>query len=204
MLQRLSYAYIVNKVFGTYLSFFVHPPAELYSIPGYVHPLEARFLYWLARRIQSGGLILEIGSFKGKSSAFLAAGLREGGRLVCVDTWCNDAMPYDAPSDVLPEFLANTRRFSDRIEIYRGRSSDVAARWVRSVDGLFIDGDHSYEACREDLRAWMPFVSPDGWIVFHDSGEPGVARAISEFFPTSHRSLGVYAWSIFAARRIVK
>jgi predicted O-methyltransferase YrrM len=201
MSRRLSTAYLESKVVHAYLRMFVHPPSELATIPGYLHPVEGRCLYWLAGKVPPGGLALEVGSFKGKSSVCLAAGLGDTARLACVDTWRNDAMPYDAQADVMPEFLQNTKRFSERIEPHRGRSAEIAASWTRPIDLLFIDGDHSYEGCSGDLRAWMPFVRPGGWVTFHDSSEVGVARAISEFLPRAHRSLEFRAWSIYAARK---
>lgn len=201
MLQRLSAAYLTSKIVHANLRLFVHPPSELYKVPGHFHPLEGRFLYWLASTLPSDGLAVEIGSFKGKSSVFLAAGLPKTARLACVDTWYNDAMPYDASADVLPEFLLNTHQFSDRLQPYRGRSAEVAAVWAQPIDLLFIDGDHSYEGCSGDLRAWLPFVRTGGWVAFHDSSVPGVSRAIAEFFPRPQRYLPLYAWSIFAARK---
>jgi predicted O-methyltransferase YrrM len=108
-------------------------------------------------------------------------------------------MPYDASADVMPLFLQNTEAYKEVIEIHRGTSVEVARQWSRPIDVLFIDGDHSYEGCRADLEAWLPFVQPGGWIAFHDSSEAGVERAISESFPKSRRSRELRVWSIFAA-----
>jgi predicted O-methyltransferase YrrM len=198
-IRRFSRGYFKTKAWEHYLKHFVHPPQSLDLIPGYLHPLEARFLFWLAGRIPERGLALEIGSFKGKSSANLAAGLKAGARLVCVDTWENKAMPYDPPVDVLPEFLRNVASYGDLIETHRGTSIEVARVWSRPLDLLFIDGDHSYEGCSTDLKAWLPFLKPGGWVAFHDSSEAGVARAIHELFPKWNQSSARCAWSVFAA-----
>lgn len=200
-MRRLSRKYLKCKLWERYLKFRVHPPQDLFSLPGYLHLLEGKFLYWLGSQVPAQGLALEIGSFKGKSSCFVAAGLPLDAKLVCVDTWYNDAMPYDSQNDVLPEFLYNTAPYQERIEPNRGRSLDVASVWSRPLDFLFIDGDHSYEGCSTDLKAWLPFVKKGGWIAFHDSGEPGVARAIAERLPPACRESECQAWSIFAARK---
>jgi predicted O-methyltransferase YrrM len=200
--SRLSQKYIAAKAWESYLKLMVHPPNSLAEIPGYLHPLEARFLYWLAGRVPKNGLALEVGSYKGKSTAHLASGLQPTARLACVDTWRNDAMPYDAVSDVLPEFLRNVDVYRNVIETHRGFSAEVASNWSLPLDLLFIDGDHSYEGCSSDLSAWLKFVRPSGWVVFHDSSEPGVAQAIAEQFPRTNRSMGLNAWSIFAARKL--
>ncbi len=198
-MSRLSRRYITTKAWETYLRVFVHPPAALISIPGYLHPVEGRCLHWLAGRVPKQGLALEVGSFKGKSTCFIASGLAPSAHLACVDTWHNDAMPYDPPGDYMSEFLENVSKYLDVIETHRGRSKDVSASWHRPIDLLFIDGDHSYEGCSTDLKAWLRFVRPGGWVAFHDSSEEGVAQAISECFPKTLRGPHLNAWSVFAA-----
>jgi predicted O-methyltransferase YrrM len=180
---------------------FVRPPERLFQVPGYLHPMEGRLLYWLGGKVPPGGLALEVGSFKGKSSGFLADALPASARLACVDTWRNDAMPYDAQADVLDEFRANLRPYGERVEVHQGRSAEVARGWTRQIDVLFIDGDHSYAGATGDLQAWLPFVRPGGWLAFHDAREAPVAAAIRDHFPPGRRSGGVWAWSIFAARK---
>ena len=51
-----------------------------------------------------------------------------------------------------------------------------------TIDFIFIDGDHSYEACKADIAAWAPLVKKGGVIAFHDFGSraDGVTRAIFE------------------------
>ncbi len=198
-MRRLNQRYVVGKFWETYLRLFVHPPDAVHKIPGYLHPLEQSFLYWLARRVPADGLALEVGSFMGKSSACLAAGLHQNARLACIDTWLNDAMPYDEKSDVMEEFLHNTSSYQDTIETHRGTSAEVAAKWNRPIDLLFIDGDHTYEGCSTDIKSWLPFVRRGGWVAFHDTGEIAVWQAISELFPKAHRRSARDAWSIFAA-----
>mmetsp|Transcript_27278 Transcript_27278/g.90693 ORF Transcript_27278/g.90693 Transcript_27278/m.90693 type:complete len:194 (+) Transcript_27278:660-1241(+) len=51
----------------------------------------------------------------------------------------------------------------------------------RSLDGVFIDGDHSYRQVVRDLAAWEPKVRPGGFLAGHDFGNhPDVARAVLE------------------------
>ena len=200
--NRLSYAYASGRLFPYYLRLAVKPPAGLDALPGYLTEEEGLCLHWLAGQVPPGGVALEVGSFKGKSSSYIASGLRAPGtRLACVDVWENRAMPYDPPEDVLPEFLRNVAPYRDRIEVHRGLSADVAARWPALLDLLFIDGDHSYEGCLADINAWLPHVRRGAFIAFHDTGQEGVARALRERFPRAARSLGVQAGSIFAARK---
>jgi hypothetical protein len=72
---------------------------------------------------------------------------------------------------------------SDRVEILRMDSLEAARRvGDRSLDFVFIDGDHSYVGCKRDIQAWAPKVKTDGWIGGHDYGPRwGVKRAVDEW-----------------------
>lgn len=199
--DKLSLSYVSQKVWESYLRVGANPPDSLFRIPGYLHPLEGRLLYWLAGRVPEGGTAVEIGSFKGKSSSFLAAGLVANARLYCVDTWQCDAMPYDNREDVFDIFKKHTSPYASRIVPRRGISEEVAANWQDPVDLLFIDGDHSYEGCLTDIRAWLGHVKSGGWVAFHDSREKGVVRAIDEMFPKEQQGIELRAWSILVIQK---
>ena len=54
-----------------------------------------------------------------------------------------------------------------------------------SLDFVFIDADHGYEAVRQDITDWTPKVKPGGWVGGHDYSPkfPGVIQAVKEAFP---------------------
>jgi len=146
--------------------------------------------------------MVEIGSYLGKSSSFIACGLREHAKLVCVDTWRNENFPDIKGQDCMQDFLNNMKSYHGRFEVARGKSEEVARQWNKPIDSLFVDGDHSYLGCSTDIKCWLPFVKPGGWVAFHDSSVVGVNRAFNEFFPKSMRlGLPRRIGSIFAARK---
>jgi predicted O-methyltransferase YrrM len=51
-----------------------------------------------------------------------------------------------------------------------------------SLDGVFIDADHTYEAVKMDIQNWMPKVRKGGILAGHDYVEtwPGVIEAVNE------------------------
>ena len=69
-----------------------------------------------------------------------------------------------------------------------GRSQDVGRHWPYRVDFIWVDGDHTYEGVREDIRVWAGYIGPGGVIAFHDyfDGEPpkhnpsGAGKAVRE------------------------
>jgi predicted O-methyltransferase YrrM len=58
-----------------------------------------------------------------------------------------------------------------------------------SLDAVFIDADHSYEAVKLDIQNWMPKVRKGGILAGHDYtySWPGVVRAVDELLPDAKR-----------------
>jgi predicted O-methyltransferase YrrM len=161
---------------------------------------ERGFLFQLASDLPSGANVVEIGSWMGASTCFLAAGMKgPEARLRAVDNFAGlstcgeDAAWYGrhfrrmGRTSTLEIFRENTRAlgFSGRVEPVVSDSLAAAGTLASlrgTVDLVFIDGDHAYEACRADIEAWTPFVRPGGVIAFHDFGSraSGVTQAIFE------------------------
>jgi hypothetical protein len=83
--------------------------------------------------------------------------------------------------------------------------SVIAARLVtnETLDFVFIDAEHSYEACKADIIAWYPKVRPGGFIGGHDyandefSFGETVKRAVDEMIPALGLTLELdanYTW----------
>jgi predicted O-methyltransferase YrrM len=128
---------------------------------------------------------VEVGSYLGASTAFIAfAATRIGGMVHAVDTWGNDVMGAEGKRDTLAEFQRNVAPFAHFIQTHRGWSLDVARTWSEACDLLFIDGDHHEEAVVADLRAWLPFLKPNGVLAMHDIDHPDVKRAFDRVIGT--------------------
>ena len=161
---------------------------------------ERGFLFQLASDAPADAQVIEIGSWMGASTCFLAAGLKgPAAKIQAVDnfqglsTCGEDAAWYRRHFQKLGA--------SSTLEIFQGNfaalglaalaepvvsdslaaAQKLAAR-RGAIDLIFIDGDHSYEACKADIGAWAPFVKRGGVIAFHDFGSraDGVTRAIFE------------------------
>ncbi|QOV90640.1 class I SAM-dependent methyltransferase [Humisphaera borealis] len=137
----------------------------------------------------SGSTAVEIGSHLGASACFLAAGLREvNGVLYCVDTWNNDAMGSEPTIDTYATFTDNIKDLVDIIRPVRMNSAHISREDLpKSLELVFIDGDHEYSAAAKDVEVTAWRVRPGGVMVFHDSvGTTGVGRAIGELLATGN------------------
>ena len=174
---------------------------------------EAELLYRLSAAACVFGRVVELGSYCGRSSIVLAAGLAGASSdpLVCVDTFRGSAEHQpgrrhfhpetlvDGVVDTQPAFVRNVQQAGllERIAVMRLSTLDAAAHLSGSIGLLFVDADHDYEAVRGDLRAWSPRIIDDGWVVIHDVGAwSGPTRAarpagrrVPPIRPVGHRSL---------------
>ena len=154
------------------------------KIHTYTNKRELRMLYKLAAACPHGAKVIEIGSYLGASSCYLAAGLAQvKGTLLCIDTWKNDAMPIKQ-QDTFEIFLKNTHVISHLVKPLRKNSQDLSDCDIQGYfDLILIDGDHSYEAVRNDFDQAQMWVAPDGVIALHDFSNQdydGVTRVVGE------------------------
>ncbi len=162
---------------------------------------EKLLLYRLAHSLRRGSVIVEVGSYLGGSSTFLAVAAKKRGCVVyCVDTWLNEGMS-EGQRDTYAAFLSNTQRFADEIRPLRGRSVEMAEKFSEPIELLLVDGDHSYSGCRSDLEAWLPKLESGGIVVFHDFGwAAGVQRTVQEMVKPIEESPGHVMENIYWAQ----
>jgi predicted O-methyltransferase YrrM len=142
---------------------------------------ERRKLYSLSVNKVS---IVEIGSYLGASACCFAAAINNTGSTVyCIDTWSNDSMT-EGNWDTWRSFRDNTRKYSSSIVPLRGWSTDMAkhlARYTKTIDLLFIDGAHDYDAVKADWDSYKAFLDIGSVVVFHDIGwAEGVQTVVNE------------------------
>ncbi len=151
-----------------------------WNIPTYTTNQELLKLYGLAKSLPEKSLAVEIGSYIGASSLLIAKGLTKNSKLVCIDTWQNDAMT-EGNWDSYQVFLQNTKAVEDRIKTIRNISVEAGRNFIEQTDFIFIDGDHSYEGVKKDVDIWFPKLKSGGIIVMHDIGwAEGVNKVITE------------------------
>ena len=148
-----------------------------------VSPDQERWLFRTARSLPGDANIVEIGSFKGRSTCCLAYGCMGSKRKVfAVDTFNGNSVDFHH-RDFFKEFKRNVeeRGLARYVEPLQGLSVDVAKRWHRPIHLLFIDGSHQYEDVLQDFQTFFPHVAPNGLVAFHDVEEqwPGPTQSMA-------------------------
>jgi predicted O-methyltransferase YrrM len=120
------------------------------------------------------GRVVEIGSYLGRSTIVLARAVADTGRepVVAVDPHTAAlGVGTLAPRDTRGEFLENitTAGVRDHVTLMHQTSVEAARDWDGEPVRLqFVDGWHTREAVREDVRSWAQWFTPDALVVFDD------------------------------------
>lgn len=136
--------------------------------------------------------LVEIGVFEGGSALALRRAMHPEATLTMIDPFVPDSVSGKRGSPSISRVVAGRCRRGET-RLLCDYSFNVAKQWNAPVDFVFIDGDHSEAACRQDFVDWEKFVQPGGVILFHDSrlGQPeeqpwmgaeGSTRAVNELF----------------------
>jgi len=139
-----------------------------------------------AQLLQEDGVVVEVGSYRGRSMSFLADGAKAGEVPVyCVDPWTFadltgpevDQEDDNVEAAFLTALAANGHGLVTQL---RGLSMDVLATWSRGPVGLlFIDGAHDTPSVRADLDGWTAHVPVGGTVVMHDMNYGPVYAAVA-------------------------
>jgi hypothetical protein len=153
----------------------------------------------------------EIGVHRGNFSKRILA--KWPGFLHLVDAWAHLEEYTDVTNGSNEDHSANYLATLEAVAPFNGRYaifkmlSNEAANCIRdgSLDWVYIDANHSYEACKEDLRLWWPKVKNGGLFSGHDylngvlpEGVFGVKQAVDEFIQGVSVIDGAWpSWYIF-------
>jgi len=127
-----------------------------------------------AQRVQT--TIVEIGAAYGGSSLLFLLNKKDSARLYSIDPFVVDSMDtFQATRGLcyghVVKALADVGQAerSSSWTLIPEYSYEAVKKWKLTIDALFIDGDHTYDAVKKDFDQWLPFVKKGGIIFFHDS-----------------------------------
>jgi len=143
------------------------------ELEGWMLDDQCRWLLDMAHWLPDGSTILEIGAFKGQSTACLGMGCKGTAKHVfALDTYRGNDTDFVVEAPFYTDWAATMARFdlAPWVTPCFGRSSAFYKYWVRPIEFLFIDGSHEYEDVLLDYENFYPRVAPGGIIALHDVG----------------------------------
>lgn len=139
-----------------------------HQLEGHITDREVRFLS-VAPFVQVNGEILEIGSFKGKSTIILAKSAMLAGHAK-IHACDPHELSFVEKEDLSEIFFNNLLQNSvlENVEFHRMKSTDLAVSWNKPLKMLWIDGDHSYKGAQADFTCYRGYLEPGAIVCFHD------------------------------------
>lgn len=156
-------------------------------------------------KVLEPNLVMEFGTFDGRTTINIANNLPINGKIITVD------LPFPDKPEGTPVKLKTKFRLADGIEdkndelgfvgvpklfenhMYKTSGkiqqiwSDTAmidpinSKWKNKVDLFFIDASHTYENCYNDSKIAYQIIKQYGIIIWHDyNGWPGVTKALDQ------------------------
>jgi predicted O-methyltransferase YrrM len=147
-------------------------------VEGWLSEAQAQRLWEAAQRVPRGGLLVEIGSFRGRSAIVMASALADGARMVAIDPHAGgDRGPQEIAAEAERgeadhrAFMANLRAagVESRVEHVRLLSSEAHDAVDGLIDVLYVDGAHRFAPARDDIVRWGARVRDGGTMLVHDS-----------------------------------
>lgn len=151
--------------------------ATVRDVPGWLSDDQARRLWERARELPDDASIVEIGSFRGRSTIVLALAAPRGAVITAID-------PHGGgdrgPQEIRPDselgdqdnaaFRANLEAagVADRVRHVRLYSSQALDSVSGQIDLLYVDGAHRYRPARDDIADWGARVADHGVMLIHD------------------------------------
>jgi predicted O-methyltransferase YrrM len=160
----------------------------LEGVEGWFSPEQVERVAARAAAVPSGGRIVEIGSFRGRSMIAIARSAVDGVEIVAIDPHAgNDRGPQEiegfeeeaAEDNVVFRRNLEKAGVAARVRHVRKFSHDAHHDVEGEIDVLHIDGAHRFGPARDDIRSWGARVAPGGSMLIHDSfSSVGVTGAI--------------------------
>jgi len=160
--------------------------------------MEKQYMY-LLKNTPENGTFVELGTWKGRSTTFLVTEMINQKRSIdfyAVDLFENDPNisdkkeidAYGKTFSILEEYIKNTKHISEYYTTIVSNSSEAANKFKdNSVDTIFIDAGHTYNAVKSDIVSWLPKIKIGGIIAGHDyrkSWKNDVIKAVNEILGT--------------------
>jgi predicted O-methyltransferase YrrM len=151
------------------------------DICGWMPEEDLKILSQWASEVPPNSIMVEIGSFLGRSSYTLAASTTPGTRLACFDRWTGWAAenpftdeeralwgyPIGGTPNSMDAFMKNVSTLSNICPYRVSCAADIQWKYGL-VDFVFIDASHKNPSDWEYIEFWLPLIKPGGHLCGHD------------------------------------
>lgn len=179
---------------------------DIKKFEGQLKDADVDRLHFLGTQVPENGVVVEIGCYRGKSTAAILSGMPKSAKLVAVDPWCLliHSNLYGT-MDVILKFREQIRPWQQQVVQIIGWPTEVVSFWNHTIDLLSIDLLKDYEGLSKVWNAWLPFCI--NRVASHDYCEntesiqyyPGVHKVLNEIvkpITTDHHwEKNSYTWS---------
>ena len=155
---------------------------------------------YVVDKYSSGSTFVEVGSWKGKSSAYMAVEIANSNKQIdfyCVDTWEGSTEhTYEQTQNLYYTFLHNMKDLKHLYTPLKMPSVDAAQLFDdESLDFVFIDASHEYVDVVADIKAWYPKIKKGGMLAGDDYSDawPNVQKAVQDSFSDFFVNEGCWA-----------
>ncbi len=168
--------------------------------------------YWiegledLCKLLGPEAVIAEIGCYSGESTEVFARNLK---MVFAIDPWksadgmdSEDTHNYTHKLDVAERVFDNRRaNFSNIFKLKGFDYEFIDIVPDKSLDAVYIDGNHYKEAVKKNIENWLPKVKDTGYICGHDYYDvtPGVVEAVDEAFGKPDYTFKDSSWAVIKA-----
>ena len=145
------------------------------AIEGYMISGQEEFLFQKVKSLAEDAVIVEIGSFKGRSTVAMGyACIGTQRKIYCIDTWDGNDSDF-SEREFFDIWQQNLQR--NHLEEYlvplQNYPHEILRQWNeltenKEIDFIFIDGSHQYLDVLKDFELSFSLVKDGGWIAFHD------------------------------------
>ena len=164
-------------------------------------PVECWILYNLAKL--SDGNIFEVGSWKGRSSSFMAKGIVDSGmssnrRLYCLDWFQGDKTCGSDPDRSAMEDSLNKFGLTSLVTIYDENMLEFDYSKLSNIGLMFYDADHNTEPTVSVLNKVHPYLNETCILAAHDANWGMTADALRKVEDKFKKLKTLQVWQGFA------
>lgn len=150
----------------------------------------------MVEEAKDGSVFVELGVFKGKSAAYMGVEILNSGKKIefyAVDHFKGSPEHVNDPAvkdnKLKEECYQNLLPVAGIVRMLPVSSVDAARMFEDgSVDFIYIDAAHEYDAVKEDIQLWWPKLKDGGTFAGDDYGipnHPDVKKVVDEIFPNA-------------------